>query len=128
MRLLPAVGAGFLLLAACTVGTHAGNYGPARGPAGAMVNLELTDKTKLTAELLAVEERTLLVLRDSQLIRIELAQVRRGSAPKVSFDGKLSGHLRERLRLISRYPQGVSSDLEGRLLRAYGQSAVTSHS
>jgi len=32
--------------------------------------------------------------------------------------------VRTRLRLISRYPQGVTGELETRLLQAYGQSAV----
>jgi hypothetical protein len=87
MRLPTAAGLGLLVLAACTVGTHATNYPPAKGPAGAMVNLQLTDRTRITGELLAVEPAALLILRDSQLVRIELSRVRTGSAPKVSFDG-----------------------------------------
>lgn len=125
MRLLPSIGLGlFLVATACTVGTHAKNYAPAKGPAGAMVNLQFTDKSRSRGELLAVEPTALLVLRDSQLVRVPLSQVRRGSAPKVSFDGNLRDDTRERLRLISRYPQGVSSTLEGELLRAYGQNEV----
>lgn len=125
MRLLTSIGFGLLLVAtACTVGTHARNYAPARGPAGAMVNLQLTDKSRSTGELLAVETGALLLLSDNQLIRVPLASVRRGSAPKVSFNGSLRADTRERLRLISRYPQGVSSTLEGELLRGYGQSEV----
>ena len=121
MRSLLAVGSCLLVIAACTVGTHARNYGPARGPAGAMVNLRMVDKSRSTGELLAVEDSALLVLRDSQLVRVPLSQVRSGSAPKVSFDGRLRGDRRERLRLISRYPQGVSPELEQRLRQAYGQ-------
>jgi hypothetical protein len=125
MRLLTSIGFGLLLVAtACTVGTHARNYAPARGPAGAMVNLQLTDKSRSTGELLAVETGALLLLSNNQLIRVPLASVRRGSAPKVSFNGSLRADKRERLRLISRYPQGVSPSLEGELLRAYGQGEV----
>lgn len=123
MRLPTAVGLG-LLVAACTIGTHAKNYAPAKGPAGAMVNLQLTDRTRITGELLAVEQTALLILRDSQLVRIELSRVRTGSAPKLSFNGQLRGDSRDRLRLISRYPQGVSPELEGQLARAYGQGGV----
>lgn len=127
MRLLSAAGFGVLVLAAaCTVGTHARNYPPAKGPAGATVNLQLSDKSRSTGELLAVETSGLLLLRDSQLVRVLLSQVRRGNAPKLSFNGSLRDDTRERLRLISRYPQGVSSELEGQLLRAYGQSEVKS--
>jgi hypothetical protein len=125
MRLQTSIGFGLLLLATgCTVGTHARNYAPARGPAGAMVNLQLTDKSRSTGELLAVENSALLLLSDNHLVRVPLSQVRRGSAPKVSFNGSLRDDSRERLRLISRYPQGVSSTLEAELLRAYGQSEV----
>jgi hypothetical protein len=125
MRLLSSAGFGLLVVAtACSVGTHARNYAPANGPAGAVVSLQLTDKSRGTGELLAVETSALLLLRDSQLVRVPLSRVRRGSAPKLSFDGSLRDNTRERLRLISRYPQGVSSELEGRLLRAYGQSEV----
>ena len=125
MRLLTSAGFGVLVLAtACTVGTHARNYPPAKGPAGAVVNLQLTDKSRSTGELLAVESSALLLLRDSQLVRVPLSQVRRGNAPKLSFNGSLRDDTRQRLRLISRYPQGVSSSLESKLLRAYGQSEV----
>jgi hypothetical protein len=123
MRVL-SIGVALLMLAACQIGTHARNYGPAKGPAGAMLNLRLADKSRVTAELLAIEDSALVVLRDSQLVRIRLVQVHSGSAPKVSFDGRLRGNSRERLRLISRYPQGLSPELEARLLRAYAQDSV----
>ena len=124
MRLLPAFGLSLLAIAACQIGTHARNYAPAKGPAGATVNLQFNDKSRSAAELLAVEDSTLLVLRGSRLVRVPLSLVRSGRAPKVSFDGRLKGNTRERLRLISRYPQGVTTDLERQLLGAYGQSAV----
>lgn len=125
MRILPTLGSVLLLLTSCQIGTHARNYQPARGPAGAALELELNDKSKLTGELLAVEEGALLVLRGRELVRVDLPQIREGHAPKVSFRGtKLDSATRERLRLISRYPQGVSSDLETRLLQAFGQSSM----
>ena len=126
MRLSHAFGLGLLVLAGCTIGSPARNYEPAKGPAGAIVDLRLADKSRITGELLAVEEGALLVRQDSQLIRISLSHVRRGSAPKVSFDRNLQGGTRDRLRLISRYPQGVAPELEGQLARAYGQSSVRS--
>ena len=123
MRLLPALVLTLSALAGCQVGTHARNYQPATGPAGAMVNIELSDKSRIMGELLAVESQALLV-RASELIRVPLATIRSGKAPKVGFDGRLQGTTRERLRLISRYPQGVSPELEAELLQAYGQRAV----
>ncbi len=114
-----------LLLAACMVGTSGRSYAPARGPAGAMVSLELAGKPVVTGELLAVEDETLLVLQAQQLVRVAIASIESGKAPKVSFAGRsMSPDTRERLRLVSRYPQGVSAELEARLLQAYGATAV----
>lgn len=116
------------LLAACAVGTTGGSYEPAKGPAGATVTLELGGRRQLVGELLAVEDASLLVLQDRQLVRVPLPLIVSGKAPKVSFTGQTLtgkvGESRERLRLISRYPQGVSPELEARLLEAYGQSRV----
>lgn len=114
-----------LLLAACMVGTSAHGYAPAKGPAGATVSMELDDKRRITGELLAVEEATLLVLQDREVIRVPVSRIRSGKAPKISFTGeRLVGTTREELRLVSRYPQGVSPELEARLLQAYGTTSV----
>lgn len=114
-----------ILLAGCSVGTKAKNYAPAQGPAGATVQLELAGKKALTGELLAVEESTLLVMAGGELIRVSVPSIQSGKAPKLSFTGTtLKNDVRNRLRLISRYPQGVSPELESRLLQAYGQTAV----
>lgn len=116
------------VLAACAVGTTGGSYEPAKGPAGARVTLEVTGHREVIGELLAVEDTSLLVLQERQLLRVPLPLVISGNAPKVSFTGRTlmakSDEARERLRLISRYPQGMSPELEARLLEAYGQSRV----
>jgi hypothetical protein len=124
MRFLPAIGLGVAVLAGCLVGTQARNYAPATGPAGATVNLELADKSKITGELLAVETDAVLLLRIHELTRISLSQIRRGHAPKIGFDRRLAGNTRERLRLVSRFPQGVNRELEVQLLQAHGQAGV----
>jgi hypothetical protein len=114
-----------LLLVACSVGTTGRNYAPAQGPAGATVTLDLTGQRQVGGELLAVEEATLLLRRPGELVRVPLRLITSGKAPKLSFTGAtLTGETRERLRLISRYPQGVSAELEARLLEAYGQRGV----
>ena len=114
-----------ILMTACSVGTTGRNYAPAKGPAGATVTLELTGKRTMVGELLAVEPGTLLVLSGNQLFRVALLAFQSGKGPKVVFRGTpLQDELRERLRLISRYPQGVSPELEARLLEAYGQTGI----
>jgi hypothetical protein len=113
------------LLNACSVGTTGRNYAPAKGPEGVTVSLQLTGKRIMTGELLTVEQGSLLVLADRKLIRVALPAIQVGRASKVSFTGAtLRDEGRERLRLISRFPAGVSPDLEGRLLEAYGQTLV----
>jgi len=114
-----------LVLIGCFVGTSAKNYAPAKGPEGAIVDLVLSGNRELQVELLAVEDSTLLVLRGRELVRVAVAAIESGKAPKVSFNSTtLTGDTRERLRLISRYPQGVAPELEARLLEAYGGSEV----
>jgi hypothetical protein len=79
----------------------------------------------MTGELLAIEQASLLLLEGREVVRVALPLVQAGKAPKVSFVGTaLDDATRERLRLISRYPQGISGDLEARLLEAYGLTAV----
>jgi hypothetical protein len=114
-----------MLLSACMLGKSAGDYTPAKGPAGAMVSLELTGQPRIRGELLAVEERTLLILQGLELTRVTFQRIRSGQAPNGGFRGQvMTSNVRERLRLISRYPQGVSTELEARLLKAYGTTAV----
>lgn len=114
-----------LLLVACMVGTTGRSYAPAKGPAGATVSLQLTGTRTVIGELLAVEEASLLVLDDRQLVRVAMTVVESGKAPRIGFRREgLAGGTRERLRLVSRYPQGVSPELEARLLQAYGATAV----
>ncbi len=117
--------AAVLFLGACLVGTTGRGYAPAKGPAGATVSLELDGKRVVSGELLAVEDTALLVLQERRLIRVPAGSIESGKAPKISFTGdRLVAATRERLRLISRYPQGVSPELESRLLRAYGAASV----
>lgn len=115
-----------LLLAGCPIGTSAAGYQPAQGPAGAAIELELKGGTKLNGELLTLERDSLLLLnRKRRLVRVAIASLQNTRAPKASHRGPdIPEETREKLRLISRYPQGVSSELEQRLLEAYGQTAV----
>jgi hypothetical protein len=113
------------LLLGCGVGTTTSGYQPARGPAGASIDLELSDGRKVHGELLAVETDRLLVLQTGRLVRVPMTSLEHTSAPKVSHAGPdFPADVRTRLRLISRYPQGVTGELESRLLQAYNQSAV----
>jgi hypothetical protein len=125
MELVHARSAVLTLLAACSLGTTVREYTPAQGPAGAMLSVELTNQPPIIGELLAVEQTSVLLLDSGRLVRVGIPLIRSGKGPQVSFTGAtLDAVARERLRLISRYPQGVSPDLEARLLKAYGVTEV----
>ncbi|HKP49385.1 MAG TPA: hypothetical protein VJU17_05170 [Gemmatimonadales bacterium] len=114
-----------LLSAGCSVGSKVKNYAPAQGPAGAMLELELEGKRALIGELMAVADSSLLVQSGGRLHRVRLALIESGKAPSVRFtSAPLPPEVREHLRLISRYPQGISPELESRLLQAYGQTEL----
>jgi len=120
-----------LLLLGCVMGTTTNKYQPAQGPAGAEIHLTLAEGRTVTGELLSIDSGVLLVLERSQvlergqLLRVSVGALRDLRAPKVNYHGSdLPAATRERLRLISRYPQGVSPELERQLLQAYGQEAV----
>lgn len=114
-----------LLALGCTVGTTSSRFQPARGPAGADLHLTLAGGRTVAGELLGFSSNDLLVLERSRLFRVSVGALRELRGPKVKFRGSdLPADTRERLRLISRYPQGVSPELERQLLQAYGQEAV----
>lgn len=105
------------------------NYAPAQRPAGLLVQLRRDTLTR-AVELLAVSDTGLLVLDQTHLT----------FAPYVGIDDLSAKDLpalqqwpertapptevRDRLRRLSRFPQGVSGDLLAQLLRAYGQDSL----
>ena len=117
-------------LAACSVGTSAKQFEPAGKPGGAEVALDFgRRRLPLQGELLAVEDSALVVLHSDSVARVPLSVIRSGQlVPRGSratfIRGRLSENMRERFRLLSRYPDGLSPELLQRLLAAYGQTDV----
>jgi len=120
------------LLSACPVGTGPGAFGAAG--ARVVVTAQETpgravDSTRFTAtgELLAADSQTMLVLTNTRrLVRIPLRIVRDGSiahGPNVKGKPLTSAQL-ERIRALSRYPQGISDELMAALLQEYQQDSV----
>ncbi len=114
-----------LTCAACTVGTQLNRFEPANVPGGSTVTV-ITDANRrgYTGELLAVDDSAMLLVHLDTLTQIPLQDVRSVSAPLGSGRGVPDRSRRALLRRIARYPQGVTPDLERRLLEAYHQSAV----
>lgn len=120
MPLLMAVGA-------CYVGPTVKSFAPAQAPRGIAVNLRLErGKTRIQGELLEVQDTALLVLRDDARVTIvPLRAIRAGFFPQRDIligAGRMDPKDRERLRLVSRFPAGLTPELRARLLAAYGQT------
>lgn len=120
-------GAAALLLLAllgCALGGSVERWKPSGQAAGSDIELFLLDGRSVRGELLALDSAGFLVLEPARMVRIAQAAARSGAAFKTGFDLPLSKDTRERLRLMSRYPQGVSAALEQALLAAYGWKRV----
>jgi len=114
---------------ACSVGTKAKNFPPAREPAGATVQIHYGRASlRLAGELLAVQEDGLLGRTGDTVWLAPNPVLRRGvimtRGMRAAFSGRLEGSTRERFRLLSRFPQGVTSAVLRQVLTAYGRDSV----
>lgn len=114
---------------ACYTGPSVKSFAPAQSPRGIAADLRVDrGKTRIQGELLEVQDSALLVLRDGPRPRVTivpLRAIRAGFFPNVgtlSGAGRMAPKDRERLRLLSRFPAGLTPELRARLLAAYGQS------
>jgi hypothetical protein len=109
---------------ACMVGPSTRTFAPANWPDGIEADLRLK-RSRIQGELLAVQDSALLVLRDDRVVLVLLAAIRVGSFSQrgvlVENGHALRGTL-PRLRLVSRFPAGLTPELKARLLAAYGQT------
>ena len=113
----------------CQIGTSAGGYGPAQGPAGITAELELSELV-WSGEVLAVEATSLILRVGAELSRVPYAAIRKGKFKQLGRAGIRNGAFvnpdgQQTLRLVARYPQGVSPALLQSLLETYGQEELT---
>jgi hypothetical protein len=118
-----------LTCAGCQLGSRIENLEPALGPHGASVRLAIG---AVPVELLTVSDTALLVRRPTGAIVLALYR----NLSSVSFEHlgteySLLGRartpdpaLRERWRLVARYPQGLRPDQLAQLLQAARQRAL----
>ncbi len=137
MRARFAVVVTLLVAAACQFGPSPRRFAPARFPAGVTVELHL-GYGRVLGELIAVDEGGLFVLahtraerRDPrrELVHAKWELVTAAAltqAGSVRLERREPGPAeRERLRLLSRFPQGLGAALTERLLASLGQTQVT---
>lgn len=114
-------------LVGCSMGPRVSSFAPATGPEGITAEVQSRD-TSFHAELLAVSDTGLLLLRGRAVVYAPYLAIRyatfdplpvvlaKGESPNAK-DG-------ERLRLVSRFPQGASAERVRALLAAYHQESV----
>jgi len=114
-------------LAGCPLGTGAGNFQPANGPAGITVELRATNGAQLTGELLEVRDTALLVLADARMRLVPFRVIKRASfhqRGELDFadDSPATPTQRLEIRQVSRFPAGLSPDLLKKMLQLHGQT------
>jgi len=110
----------------CHIGGRVDRFAPANGPEGVAVALELRRGGRAQGELLAVQDTALVVLAQDTVTLVPYGALETGEFSQV---GELRGtppapDFARRLRLVSRFPQGLTPDMLARLLAAHGQSAL----
>lgn len=130
MRAAPIVLVAWLGLTGCYVGSRAQSFPPAQRPEGVAARLVTRIHRPLNGEVLVVQDTALIIRRGDGLYFVPVAVIQEGTFPNVgeaqirrgAFVHKRDG--RERLQLVSRFPQGLSDDRLQALLAAYGQRAL----
>ena len=134
----------FLSLASCSYGMTAEKFQPARDPHGVETHVT-TASGELRGELIELQDSGMIILsswnrsvtqdqRSEKQERV-LRLVPYGSIWHAKFDQLKADSaidngvpptpvVRERLRLVSRFPYGMSEEVLGALLKAHGQAAL----
>ena len=122
---------GLLVVSACALGPRTKTFAPVRRPAGALADVS-RGNAAFKAELLAVTDTALLMLntRARQIVLVPYTATTEVQFSQLPDAFTLHGgrvpppELRDRLRLWSRFPPGVTAELLHQLLAAYGQNSL----
>lgn len=117
-----------LLLSGCYFGQTAAKFEPALGPRGVSTTIT-TPWRNVTGDLIEVGDEGLLLDTAEGVALVPYATIRDGAFAQTGIRIQ-GGHApgastREKLRLLSRFPQGLSPALLKTLLEAHGQAEVT---
>ena len=133
MRLIPthlAFGAALTLAGACQWGTRPENFSAAQRPAGARVAVRVIgERADRLGELYAVDT-TGVTLHESRLVRVPWPRLQAmdvnqlGAQYDVAQGETVGAEKRERLALVSRFPQGLNGELLTRVLGRLRQDAL----
>ena len=111
---------------ACHLGGRVDRFAPAKHPDGVAATLWLRGGGMGQGELLAVQDTAFVILDRDTVTLVPYRALKAGRFSQVGdlIDLPPGQNERSRLRLLSRFPQGLLPDLLAGLLAAYGQSAL----
>ena len=115
-----------LAMLACQLGGRVGRFAPAKQPAGVAVTLWLRGGGTGEGELLAVQDTALVILAQDTVTMVPYRVLQAGRFSQVGelTEPPPTRDFAGKLRLVSRYPQGLTPEMLARLLAAYGQPAL----
>lgn len=114
------------LAAACRFGPKIEQVSLARSPRGAMYAVTRAVGT-VNGELLTVTDEGFVVLDGQRMVTIPFAEIRDARSPELGKDYRLRDgkrpdpQLMARLRRVSHFPQGITPEIQARLLTLYPQ-------
>lgn len=115
-----------MVLAGCTLGP--GTYTRAKDPAGVMISIEMEGRN-FGGELLAADEEALVLLTGNRrILRVPFSGISRLDVSQFEDldlrDGQPpAGGRLTRLQRLSRFPQGMTPEIEVAVLAAYDQES-----
>ena len=118
------------LAAGCNFGMTAKKYPPAQQPNGVVMQVT-TAKGQWSGELIEVRETGIVLLAGGKLRLLPYTEIVSSNVEKTDPSHAISkgaipnNQVREHLRLLSRFPQGLSPELLQQLLSAYNQVDLT---
>jgi hypothetical protein len=111
----------------CSIGMTALKYPPAQGPAGVIMRVR-TAQGLLSGELIEVRDAGIVVLEDQKLRLLPYTTILSSEVDRTDSRYAISQRtvpkpdVQAHLRLLSRFPRGLTPELMRQLLDAYGQT------
>jgi hypothetical protein len=122
----PALVAAALVATGCLLGASPETFKPAMSPAGVEARLRFR-KGELRGELIEVRDSGLVVAPKGDVVFVPFTVVRSGTFAQTyvaTARGAPSPEIRERLRLLSRFPNGLPADQFERFLASRGRQSL----
>lgn len=113
----------------CSLGVTASKYRPAQGPKGVNMRID-TAQGRLSGELIEVRDAGIVILADQKLRFLAYTAILSSKIDQTESRYAISQRtvpkpeVQEQLRLLSRFPHGLTPELMKQLLGEYGQTEL----